>query len=76
MSTTTVTYRSGCGHIECQGLSACIAPKFYPGVATVAHVFHRHVWAYRGRTPEGCAVMVCDDHDPPEVRIVVTSSLP
>ncbi len=66
----TTNYRGGCGHVECQGLTACIAPKVSPGVAEMIYTLHRHTWAYRGTSPGGLAVMVCDEHDPPEVRYV------
>lgn len=33
-------------------------------------VTHRHVWQFRGQAADASLVMVCDDHDPPWVRLV------
>ena len=34
-------------------------------------ILHRHVWSYRGDTSDGLLVMVCDQHDPPRVRLLL-----
>ena len=69
---------TGCGHEDCIRMTG---PRGYPrlclhagerhaGVDTATAVLHQHVWQYRGMTPGGLLVMVCDGHPEPVVRLV------